>query len=539
MSLENITSRFVDLGLDQEEAAVLRDLYLSGESKAGDLAKSCGLARIKVYRILERLQEMNIVESTMGRPVMFSAIPAESAIEKLIGHAAKKLEKMESARHDVIQELAKFKLHQKPQVEAKYKIVQGKSQVYSMIAKMAGAARSVILAYVEREDLMKIAYTEIPEEFAKARKRGAKVMILTDVDFSLEETIKEYSEFAEIRHTKIPGMSMLLVTDDSELVVSAMTRADSASGDVALWMNGRNFVAGIRGLLGDSWQNAVDARTRINIMKEGGKALEDILIVKGTQPISELYRSMLARAKRHVLHISVPYDAAFFDSISRDTLAGAGKKLKVRVLTAIEKDSLGKVRALERCEVRHVDAKAGVNITLADDEVMLTPAAGSRGQSAIWSSVRDYVDHYSAMFESLWSSSSAMSDRIKAIEDQEKAARALASAVQLLKGAGFEIQKQLKGASGLSHEFAIVAQGKGGTVVLDIAGQDTQAAVIGFLVKCMDVKADHKILVTLSDPSAMRAPAKSFQSDLKVVGAGDIEEVLRGMLARWQPTSTA
>jgi hypothetical protein len=74
---------------------------------------------------------------------------------------------------------------------------------------------------------------------------------------------------------------------------------------------------------------------------------------------------------------------------------------------------------------------------------------------------------------------------------------------------------------------------------MDVAGPDTQAAVIGFLVKCMDVKADHKILVTLSDPSAMRAPAKSLQSDLKVVGAGDVEETLRGMLARWQPTSTA
>jgi hypothetical protein len=37
VSLESITKRFVDLGLSEEEAQVLKDLYLSGEAKAGDL----------------------------------------------------------------------------------------------------------------------------------------------------------------------------------------------------------------------------------------------------------------------------------------------------------------------------------------------------------------------------------------------------------------------------------------------------------------------------------------------------------------------
>ncbi|MEW5840375.1 MAG: helix-turn-helix domain-containing protein [Thermoproteota archaeon] len=565
MSLENITSRFVDLGLDGEEAAVLRDLYLSGESKAGDLAKSCGLARIRVYRILERLREMGIVESTMGRPVIFSAIPPERAIEKLIGHAAKKLEQMESAREQVMQELAKFKLHQKPQVEAKYRIVQGKSQIYSMVSQMIGAAGSEILAYIGREDLLRIAYTDIPDELVRAKKRGTRIMILTDVDYSLDSAMREYSEYADLRHTRIPGMSILLVADESELVVSAMTRADSASGDVALWMNGRNFVAGIRGLLSDSWENAIDARTRVDIMKGGGRAFEDVLIIKGSQPISEFYRGMLARAKKQVLHFSVPYDCAFFDATARDALAagandssgsgssgssGSSKKIKTRILTSIEKESLGKLKRLgdSSCEVRHADAKAGVNITLVDDdEVMLTPAAGSRGQSAIWSSVRDYVEHYRIMFDSLWSSSTAMADRAAAIEAQEKVSRLMASVRQLLEGAGLEILQDVKGASGLAHRFSISASaGKGdddgdlthASIVVDIVGPDKpdpQAALIGFLVKCMDVRADCKVLITLAgDPSAVKAPARSLHRDVVVMGADGAEDAIRRLVGNLQ-----
>lgn len=91
MSLENITKRFVDLGLGGEEARVLGDLYLAGEAKAGDLAKSSGLSRIKVYRVLDRLQRMNIVEASRGRPVIFSAIPPDSATERLIDRASGQL----------------------------------------------------------------------------------------------------------------------------------------------------------------------------------------------------------------------------------------------------------------------------------------------------------------------------------------------------------------------------------------------------------------------------------------------------------------
>ncbi|UVS70121.1 TrmB family transcriptional regulator [Nitrososphaera viennensis] len=539
MSLENITKRFVDLGLSEEEATVLRDLYLAGESKAGDLARSSGLARIKVYRILDRLQGMNIVESTMGRPVIFSPIPPDSAIERLIEHAARKLETMQVAREEVIKELSRFKLQERPQVEAKYRIIQGKRQIYPWIAKMAASAGSEILAYVEREDLRKIYYTDIPEELAKARKRGVKVRILTDVDYSLAATVKDYAGYADIRHTRIPGMSILLVIDESELVVSATTKVEGAT-DVALWMNGKNFVAGIKGLLGESWENAISAQTRINIMKEGGKALQDILIVRGTQSIGEFYKGMLSRAKKKVLHISVPYDTEFFGTLASDSLAWAGRKVEMQVLTAIDGSSLGDIRDLgERCKIRHVDARAGVNITIVDgEEVMLTPAAGgakSRSQSAIWSNVRDYVEHYRIMFDNLWSSSTAMPDRIVLVEAQAKVAEMASSMRRLLEGAGFRIQKAIKGTSGFVHEFSIVAAREHGTavVVVDIAGPekpDLQAAVIGFVVKCMDIKADSKLLVTLSDPAEMQASIKSFHSGITVAGAGDAEKALRKMI---------
>jgi sugar-specific transcriptional regulator TrmB len=506
VSLENITKRFVDLGLGDEEATVLRDLYLAGEAKAGDLARSSGLSRIKVYRVLDRLQEMNIVEASLWRPVIFSAIPPESAAERLIHRASSQLKTTESAREQVIEELARFKQQTRPQSEAKYRIDQGKSQIHSWMAKMAAYAGKEILAYVERDDLMKIYYTGILEELAKARRRGgAKVMILTDVDYSLAGAVKNYEGYAGIRHTRIPGMSILLAVDESELLVSATAKAEGSSDqDVALWMNGKNFVAGIRGLLHDSWENAVEARTRINIIKEGGRALQDMLIVRGQQPLSEFYAGMTSRAKKEVLHASVPYDTRFFNAFARKALAAGRADIKIGLLTCIDDSSLEQVKGLrDICEVRHIESSAGVNINLVDgEEVLLAPdASSSRARSAIWSSVSDYVEHYRAVFENLWSSSTEMEERISQVEMQSRARSVLSSMQKALEGAGFQARRTAAGASGFEHEFAIVAAGRGGMILVDVASDkaDYQRAMIGFAVKCMDVKADHKILISMHD----------------------------------------
>lgn len=550
MSQESITRRFVDLGLSEEEAMVLKDLYMAGQAKAGDLAKSSGLSRINVYRIMERLQQMNIVESSLGRPVIFSAIPPEKAVEKLVQRASDRLRTMQEAKEHVIRELAMFKVgRQKPQAgDAKYRIVQGRQQIYAWIAKMASAAKEEILAYVEREDLMKIYYTGILEELEEARsKRGVRVMILTDVDYSLAETVDNYSSCAEIRHTRIPGMSILLVVDESELAVSAMTRGgegdeqeENGGEDVALWMNGRNFVAGIKGLLKDSWDNAIDARTRINIIKEGGRALQDVLVVKGQQTMAEFYQGMMVRAKKEVLHVSIPYDTVFFDAARK----AVGGNVKIRALTAVDASSLARVKELSQyspssCEVRHVDGSAGINVTLVDgEEVLLTPHTSSSssaptetsGQSAIWSSLRDYVDHYRSMFDGLWSSSAPAQERVAQVEGQARLAE-LASAIRKsLKDAGFSVKDTLRGASGLTHSFAIVAEGKGRTIVADVAvpekGQDLQTSLIGFVIKCMDIKADHKVLITAAEPGEVAGQAKALPGGISVVGSADAARTL-------------
>ena len=83
--------------IKSEEIAVLESLravliqakaYLAltrlGRAKAGEIYKNAHVARQDVYRILETLQEIGLVEKIICRPIEYVAIPLEDGLTKLV-----------------------------------------------------------------------------------------------------------------------------------------------------------------------------------------------------------------------------------------------------------------------------------------------------------------------------------------------------------------------------------------------------------------------------------------------------------------------
>jgi hypothetical protein len=246
---------------------------------------------------------------------------------------------------------------------------------------------------------------------------------------------------------------------------------------------------------------------RMSILRGGGKAYQDILVVKGRDRIAEFYEKMTSN-KKEILCISAPHDAKFFDAtIKKAAAAFMANGTKLKILTSVDRESLASAKdLLVLGDVRHADSAAGMNILLADDEVLVSPATfQTKNQNAIWSNVRDYVDHYRTIFDNLWASSHSVSGRMEALEQQIRIDELKAEMSGRLKKIGFKVQNKIEGVSKMAHEFAIVATRKDESIVVDVMGpsNDIQGAIINFVVKCIDVPAKHKLLVALSDLEAI------------------------------------
>ena len=80
-TVEETLSRF---GLLKNEIKVYLHLARTGEMKAGEIAEAISLHRTETYRILRDLEKRGVVFSVFEKPLKFTAVPLDKAIDLLV-----------------------------------------------------------------------------------------------------------------------------------------------------------------------------------------------------------------------------------------------------------------------------------------------------------------------------------------------------------------------------------------------------------------------------------------------------------------------
>ena len=70
----------VGLGLSAAQAKVYLAIYKSGKAKASAICKSSGIVRQDLYRIIDSLQEVGLIEKVITFPAEYSALPVADTI---------------------------------------------------------------------------------------------------------------------------------------------------------------------------------------------------------------------------------------------------------------------------------------------------------------------------------------------------------------------------------------------------------------------------------------------------------------------------
>src|SRR4030067_3426604 len=81
LTIEEMLSKF---GLLKNEIKVYLHLARMGEKKAGEIAEAISLHRTETYRILRDLERKGIIFSIFEKPLKFTAIPLDKAIDLLV-----------------------------------------------------------------------------------------------------------------------------------------------------------------------------------------------------------------------------------------------------------------------------------------------------------------------------------------------------------------------------------------------------------------------------------------------------------------------
>ena len=246
-AVEETLSRF---GLLKNEIKVYMHLARAGEMKAGEIAEAISLHRTETYRILRDLEKRGIVFSIFEKPLKFTAVPLEKAIDLLVDAQKIKIKLLEQEKSNIV------KLWQSiPQPKAAtakrelFQMLEGEQQVLMKADELLERCEKDFQVFAPADHLAQLYYSDFSD---KLKLYADKVHVSLVTDNSIKSAyflgqLKWLSEASRIIDDQ--SLPCFMICDNKEILIIFHEKDRTTDGDAkkkektaAIWTNYTAFI---------------------------------------------------------------------------------------------------------------------------------------------------------------------------------------------------------------------------------------------------------------------------------------------------------
>ena len=464
MASEGIVNRLKDFGLEEEEAEVYAFLSASGLTSARMVARRFDVNRMKAYRILKTLEDKELVQKVMGRPVKFTATPIQRVIESHLTGLRRTLTDLEGNKETIIRDWEKLaRGAEQVAREPKFRIFQGRQQVFELLLEMFERAHDTIRLVTTTNDLVRLSLWGLDDRLRALNSKGKRIRVLTQVDTANWKEVKPYSSFAETRHIPL-HTSIRFAIIDGEEALTTVAMDDSMSmttnEDTGLWTDAPSYVTAMRIFFDALWSLAPDAESVMQSLRTGEPAPE-IRTYTTQEEYASTFREMLAKAGRSIDLIAKDITTLPVPLKELETLATNG--VNIRFLTHTDEKTLPEVSKVTDTPMA-VSENAAVTdlvlLTVDDKEVLLNVPYDEAQKRTVCSNMPAFVSIIQLVFKDYWDLGKPLQERLR-LDAQLKRVELVADKIR----AGFEkagwaakAPGTIRGTSSKTYTFDVLAK---------------------------------------------------------------------------------
>jgi len=237
-------------GLIRNEIRVYLHLARSGERKASEIAEAISLHRTETYRILRDLEKKGLVFSAFEKPLKFTAIPLEKAIDSLIAAQKMKITLLEKEKSGLV-ELWLSIPQQKVENSEKeiFQILEGGQQMILKANELLERAKSEIQVFAPSEYLARLYHSDFTDNL-KRHMGKLQIALLTENSSKSRYFIEQMNWVAHMyRMVDAGDLPCFIIADRKELLIVIQKNGEEKDGEekkksktLALWTNYAAFV---------------------------------------------------------------------------------------------------------------------------------------------------------------------------------------------------------------------------------------------------------------------------------------------------------
>jgi HTH-type transcriptional regulator, sugar sensing transcriptional regulator len=245
-AIEETLLRF---GLLKNEVKVYLQLARVGEMKAADLAEAISLHRTETYKILRDLEKKGIVFAIFEKPLKFTAVPLDKAVDLLVDAQKvqiKLLEQEKTSLVDLWRSIPKPKVTE--QKKEMFQMLEGEEQVLTKVSELLEKTENEFQIFAAADYLSQLYYSDFSEEL-KAQAEKVSVTLVTDTSFKSAYFMGQLSWISDTnRISNDQSLPCFIVSDNKEVLIifheDVVNNADNRKKyrTAAIWTNYTAFV---------------------------------------------------------------------------------------------------------------------------------------------------------------------------------------------------------------------------------------------------------------------------------------------------------
>ncbi len=247
LTIEETLSRF---GLLKNEIKVYLYLARVGEKKAGEIAEAISLHRTETYRILRDLEKKGILFSVFEKPLKFTAVPLDKAIDLLVDAQKMKIKLLEREKANLVElwlSMPQLKI-EKVKKEL-FQMLEGEQQVVLKAIELLERTEKEFQIYAPDDYLAQLYYSDFTDKL-KNKQTKLDITLLTENSpkslFFVEQMQWPKHKLGLVQAQSLP---CFMISDKKELLIAFHENDISEeSGEkkkyktAAIWTNYNAFV---------------------------------------------------------------------------------------------------------------------------------------------------------------------------------------------------------------------------------------------------------------------------------------------------------
>lgn len=245
-TIEETLSRY---GLLKNEIKVYLYLARVGEKKAGEIAEAISLHRTETYRILRDLEKKGILFSVFEKPLKFTAVPLDKAIDILVDAQKMKIKLLEKEKASLVELWLSV-----PQVKIEkakkelFQMLEGEQQVILKADELLEKTEHEFQIFAPSAYLAQFYYSDFTDKL-RSKQEKFNITLLTENSpkslFFVEQMDWPKNKLGLVEDANLP---CFMISDKKELLIAFHEEDTSNSGDkkkfktAAIWTNYNAFI---------------------------------------------------------------------------------------------------------------------------------------------------------------------------------------------------------------------------------------------------------------------------------------------------------